>query len=96
MEKQVYKTACPKYTNSGALQAHTQMHIGANTHTHSHSYTHTQSSHMQTLIEMLVSAHTHTNTLVICTKTHQISRAAGSKNTSSRNLIEAGRNQRMS
>lgn len=59
---------------------HTMTSIGTRTHARTH---------------MRAKIHTNTNS-VTHVDTHQISGATGSKATNSRNLIEAGRNQRMS
>lgn len=58
---------------------HTMTSIGTRTHARTH---------------MRAKIHTNTNS-VTHVDTHQISGATGSKATNSRNLIEAGRNQRM-
>lgn len=80
LKVQVNKPARSKYISSRALQTH------RNTH---------NDRHKQSTTQMHMGRHTNTNS-VTHTDTHQISGATGSKATNSRNLIEAGRNQRMS
>lgn len=68
---------------------HQQQGFGnTNTHSDGHKQSHTH-AHMH------IGGYTNTNSLTH-TDTHEISGATGSKSTNSRNLIEAGRNQRMS